>query len=227
MRAVIGDLVHRHVGHPAVIVGGAPSRLNEIAACPEGAVWFSVNDHGLRARATCDYICALDPIAEELKGRGAPVLSTQRSADVRAFEMRCANSAIFAAWCAWVMGCAPIVVIGVECYAGKTYAHDPDAESAGRLFTVAQHLDRWQMLTRIAPGLMLRPVGGPLLQIFPRHQPSENAAPSADLAIVRAAAAGVRLQMRFRYEGYKQGERVELSEAEARRFIAARAAARI
>lgn len=226
MRAVIGDCVHRHFGRAAVIVGGAPSRLNEIEACPQDTVWFSVNDHGLRARGICDYIAALDPIAEELKGRGAPVLSTRRSADVLAFELRCANSGIFAAWCAWVMGCAPIVPIGIECYTGGTYAHDLRAESAGRRFTLEQHLDRWAMLGRIAPGVMVRPVGGPLLRMFPRYDPAEPAAPIADAETLRRAAIGETLRFTRRHEEFAKGEVERFSKTEARRLIAARAAER-
>lgn len=230
MPAAIGDFVHRHAGRAAVVVGGAPSRLNEIAACPADAVWFSVNAHGLLARAHlnlgCDYIAALDPIAGELKGRGAPVLSTQRSADVLVFEMRCANSAIFAAWCAWVMGCAPIVVIGVECYAGKTYAHDPEAESAGRRFTVEQHLERWRLLARIAPGLMLRPVGGPLLQVFPRYDAAEACTAIADADVLRSASAGETLRFTRRYEGFAKGDVERFPKDQAQRLIAAKAAVR-
>lgn len=230
MRAVIGDYVRRHLGRSAVIVGGAPSRLNEIEACPQDAVWFSVNEHGLRARAHCspgcDYIAALDPIAEELKGRGAPVLSTRRSADVIAFELRCANSGIFAAWCAWVMGCAPIVPIGIECYTGGTYAHDVHAESAGRRFTLEQHLDRWAMLRRIASDIQVRAVGGPLLRIFPPYDPKEPAAAIADAETLRAASAGETLRFTRRHGQFAKDAVEQFSKTEARRLIAARAVVR-
>ena len=93
MRAVIGDYAHRHLGRTAVVVGGAPSRLTEIEYCPADAVWFSANQHGLLARGRCDYIVSSDDIGETLKGRGAPVISRRRYADVQVFELRLPNSA--------------------------------------------------------------------------------------------------------------------------------------
>ena len=227
MRATLADCAHRHAGRTAVIVGGAPSRLNEIALCPEDAAWFSVNEHGLLARpGGIDYIAALDKKNEVLKGRGAPVISIRRFADILVFEKRLPNSAALAAFAAWAMGCAPIVLIGVECYAGATYAHAPDAESSGHHITPAQHLARWKLLERIAPGAMIRPAGGPLLELWPRYDANEPCTPLADLATIRAATEGATVRFVRRHGEFAAGQVAQVAKEEARRLFAERKAVR-
>lgn len=227
MHATLADCVHRHYGCAAVIVGGAPSRLTEISACPSDAIRFSVNEHGLLAYGTCDYTVAQDPIADSLKGRGPQLISTRRSsADILAFETRCANSAILACFAAWIMGCAPIVVIGVECYAGRAYAHDPFAPSAGFRMKPEKHLERWRILLNLAPGAMVRPVGGPLTEIWPKYEPDQQLLFIAPEDLARAAARGERVRFRRPHEGFERGAIAEVSKPEALRFIGARAAER-
>lgn len=225
MRRTIGELAHAHAGRAGVVIGGAPSRLTEIAACPADALYVSVNAHGLMARA-CDYVCAKDAIGETLKGRGAPVISGKPFADILVFERRLGDSAQLACFALWVMGCAPIIVIGVECYQGATYAHDPRAVSSGQSLTLAQHLTRWRALLNLAPGAMVRPVGGPLTAIFPRYDAREAPLPIADRDAVRAAAGGVRLKFTRPHAGYARDQVAEFSKSEARRLIAENAAVR-
>jgi hypothetical protein len=160
-------LAGRHRGRVAVVIGGAPSRLTEIAQCPEDAVYLSAKDHGCKQRR-CDYIASLENVEARLRPYGVPIISRRPWADIRVDEKRLPNSAALGAWWLWTQGCVPIIIIGVECYQGGTYADNPKAKSAGRTRPLAWHLEIWSRLKTVAPGGDFRTVGGPLLALFPR-----------------------------------------------------------
>jgi hypothetical protein len=170
---LLNELAGHHRGRIAVVIGGAPSRLTEIAQCPEDAVFLSANDHGCKQRR-CDYIASLENFEALFRPYGVPIISRRPWADFVVQEKRLPNSAALGAWAAWVMGCAPIIIIGVECYQGGTYADDSTAKSAGRDRPLAWHLEIWSRLKTVAPGGDFCTVGGPLLTIFPRWPAMSN-----------------------------------------------------
>ncbi|MCK9468483.1 MAG: hypothetical protein M0Q49_03605 [Porticoccaceae bacterium] len=65
------------------------------------------------------------------------------------------------------MGCAPIIVIGMDCYTGATYFHNPAARSSGEWLPLDGHLDKWRRLIELAPDADVRAPGGPLAALFP------------------------------------------------------------
>lgn len=195
----LSDLVHAHVGRPAIVLGGAPcwpEDYERVRAWPDSvrAVVLAANDHAFRRPIEVDYIVACDNhMRERLVIYRRPIISPRHWADYRVLHQVVSNSAALAAVAAWVMGCAPIIVCGVELYAGDTYAHDPKAPSVGKTISVPQHLRRWEKLTAATPGAQIRPVDGPLLALWPRWDPLEASAAPAPAESIRRIVAGERV----------------------------------
>lgn len=193
------DLVHAHLGRPAVVLGGAPcwpEDYERVRAWPDSvrAVVLAANDHAFRRPVEVDYAVACDnPMRERLAIHRRPIISPRHWADYRVLHQVVSNSGALAVVAAWVMGCAPIIVCGVEFYAGDTYAHDPKAPSVGKTVSVPQHLRRWEKLTAATPGAQIRPVGGPLLQLWPAWDPIEPAADPAPADVIRRIVGGERV----------------------------------
>lgn len=214
----ISDLVWKHKGQPAVIVGGAPSRLTDQQFCPKNAVFLSANDHGYR-QVMCDYGACCEDLEGPMRLHKVPVISRQIWADYRVFDKPIPNSAILAAFAAWVMGCAPIVITGVECYQGKTYPDDPKLKTSGHNVPLKGHLLRWARLSNMAPGSQIRAVSGPLLDIFQRYNPVETAYGPNSEELILSLCRGKQVEMlRSEYVGRhlrEKGEIVEVTEMEA------------
>lgn len=163
----VRELIHRHVGRCAVILGGGPSLSQYIDRAPRDALYIAVNDHGLRLLKdrpelqprAASYVVACDRIEErarfdigprDLPGPrrdrapwGLPVISRHMWADYRLTFLPAPNSGMTAAWLARLMGCAPIVLMGMDLWSGKTYHDAPDAKSTGQSIADTQHLRRW------------------------------------------------------------------------------------
>lgn len=190
----LAPLVHAHRGRPAVIIGGGPSRDAAMKEVPAGAVLFSANDHGVRYFARqqqlqrCNYIVACDRI--EARARrdvgeggtgepwGLPVISRLCFGDYRLLHMAAHSSGMMAAWAARIMGCAPIIVVGMDCYRGGTYADAPDAKSTGRNLSPEDHRKAWRRLCLSYPA-MYRAVRcyEPLRRDMGDYDPGEPAEP--------------------------------------------------
>ena len=73
-----------------------------------------------------------------------------------------------------MLGCSPIILCGMDCYAGGTYWHDETAESAGNNQTVETHVERWKKYaSEILENAETRVVSGPLQSVFDKYDPSE------------------------------------------------------
>lgn len=201
----LSDFIDIHRGRAALVMGGGPSMPAQLGREPEGSVYISANQHGCLLRP-CDYIVALDHWGPKRRFRhpdgrelllhelGAPVISVKREdAQIRIFEKPTANSGVVAAWVAWVMGCAPILLGGMDCYASGTYFHDAKALSSGTAVHVEGHLSRWQKLLQWAPDGMFRALGGPLTQLFREYDPAEPVEPIAARTGPLPGTAGHRI----------------------------------
>ena len=220
----VRELVHTHVGRPAVVMGGAPSLPDEIEQCPKDALYLSANEHGVKLIAErfpdrrCSYIVALDKILDRLDRWGVPIVSRHAWADYVILRFRLPdggqNSGMAAAWLARLMGCAPIIVIGVGCYSnGQAYWHAPKAQTNGFVTPPKEHIARWMMFKRMYPA-MYRTIGdGPLSWAVFDAQFDPNEKPEPELIGMRCE---VRLdKTTIRHRAVKKGEVLELDRIEA------------
>lgn len=225
----LADLIHAHAGRPALVMGGGESLPADLARAPEGCLLISANQHGCILR-TCDYIVSIDifegrklkmPDGSErtLRSFGVPIISVRREdADIRLFEKPTANSGATAAWVAWVMGCSPILLAGMNCYIGGTYFYDAKAISTGKAIMLSGHLGRWQKLKAAAPDGMFRVMSGPLKELFPVFDPAEPVRQHARPAAIKGTSGvTVSLSKRLTIGRMAVGPgQVELSDGELR-----------
>jgi hypothetical protein len=205
MRA-LSDLIHAHAGRPGMAMGGGVSLPANVAAAPANTVFASANQHGAFLRR-CDYIICCDDFSVKrfkhpdgrmvhLRDLGTPIISPRRGvADFWMTKAPINNSGITAAWVLWAMGCAPILLAGMDCFLGGTYFYDARAKSTGTHLALPHHLHKWQKLKAMLPTAPLRSMGGPLETLFPAYDPVEVFAPPADRAQVGRAVRGIMVRV--------------------------------
>lgn len=252
----VRSLVLKHVGRTAVILGGGPSLAKHVHECPIDALYIAVNDHGLRllkdrpklAPRAASYVVACDKIEERARADigmkdwpgpardgqpwGLPVISRHMWADYRLTFMPASNSGMAAAWLARLMGCAPIILTGMDLWNGKTYHDAPNARSSGHTIADTQHLRRWSTLLSRYPG-QYRTLGcSPLLQAKCAHyDPSEPAdkPPERDSLLKELQSAWVRLSRDtpVSHRPFAAGEVLELHIGEVDKLVKKRLAVRV
>lgn len=172
-------------------MGGGPSLVDAFPYFPPDAVLLSVNDHGCRfMRHTLgltrqpDYIVACDRIEQRVRfdirkpgtGEpwGVPLIGRWMFADYRMLFSVAPNSGVAAAWVARLMGCAPIILAGMDLYEGGTYFDDARGISTGRDIPPMEHRHRWYRLPAKYPA-MYRMLGGDavLASRFGVYDPAE------------------------------------------------------
>jgi hypothetical protein len=252
----VRELLHSQAGRTAVIVGGGCSLNKWIAAAPREALYISVNDHGTRlfkdrpelARA-CELIVACDFIEERAradvgrhtadKGRdakpwGLPVVSTYMWADYRLLFMPGPSSGMAAAFIARLLGCSPILLLGMDCFAGGTYYDDPHAQSTGHDATATEHLNRWRTLLEKFPAqyrtMGCYPALRELCGVFDPREARHRAVDRAQLEReLTSESARMRLlrDTLISMRPFTAGSVLELHRNEATKLINKRLAARV
>lgn len=227
----LGQLVQRELDRPAMILGGGGSLPAALDRAPDGAVFFSVNEHGCML-VECDYAVYLDgAVGPRLREFDVVRISQHRNdTEYRLIEFtNPGNSSILAAWVAYMLGCNPIVLCGMDCYVGATYWHSPGADSPGKHITTDAHLARWR---KHAAGMLapanVRAMAGPLVDIFGQYDPLEvlppREIPEIPAAPERAAKLdGVLIRITrgvvINSETYSPGETERVSVGMAKRIV--------
>lgn len=203
--------------------------VQDAERAPADAVRFSSNQHGC-LWGRCDYIVAIDNLATRPFVRedgsqyhvtefGVPILSPRRNlATYRMFSQPASSSGVSAAWCAWVCGCSPILLAGMDCYTVGTYWHFKKARSTGNGAKLVNHFNRWRSLVKVAPGIQLRVMSGPLAEIFPPWDAEQPTAPSTPREVLDKAARGCSAKVLKDWvippQKYRVGEIIELTQTE-------------
>jgi hypothetical protein len=199
--ASVVDLYLKHVGRPAIIVGGGPSAPSQLASLPrpvvEQAVIVSANGHAPKLGLRPDYVFCKDHTHTEtresmealLRPIGAPIVSRQYWADFRAPQWPIqGNSGQMALALGVLLGCAPVIGIGFDCYQNGTYFHNLDVQnvSAGR--RPGYWASRFSRLAlRLNPS-HIRALDGPLTHAFKHYDPSETFVGTAIPPVLRIYA---------------------------------------
>lgn len=209
--------------------------IEDAERAPEDCVKISANQHGCLWKK-CDFIVSIDNLARRpleredkstylLRDFNTPIISPRRDlATYRMFKQPTSSSGVSAAWCAWVMGCAPILLAGMSLYKeGKkaVYWHNKEAKSSGVLIPITNHFNRWEMMVREAGMIQLRVMSGPLLERYPAYDPNEPPPAPPARELIEKAIGGVRVKViakewKLPPDLYKRDQIVEVSDGEAR-----------
>jgi hypothetical protein len=225
----LSDFALAYAGRPAVVMGGGMSLPEQASRTitPDGWIRFAANEHAAKIGIRCDFIVSVDNIPEKVLPFGVPVITTRRWGQIRMFKQPSPVSGVCAAWAAWVMGCAPIVLLGMDLYVGGTYCHDPKAKSSGNAVSFAHHVSRWEKLKQLLPAAPIYVVDGPLLKVFPQYRGKNTGFALPERAAVLKQTAGIVVAIRkpieFKPHSYAAGMTAELTESEARQALRANA----
>lgn len=182
----------------AIIVGGGPSAPSDLKKIPHGgkAVIISANNHAFKLKLKPDYIWCKDHLRiypgylergrkreymeRELRPYGVPIVGPNFWCDYRAIEWPLTqfNSGQQALAFAVLLGCAPIIPIGMDCFAGDTYFHDKTAPNISKGRKPGYWVSRLQKLkAAIGQPNPLRGISGLALKTFGEYRSDRHPAP--------------------------------------------------
>lgn len=194
VRWLLSRLVMAHKGKRAIIIGGGPSAPEQLARIPnwQESVIISANAHALKLEIQPHYVWCKDHIRckprkealrtpreymePDVRRLGAPVMGPNYWADYRAIDwpLNNANSGMQALGAAALMGCRPIVPVGMDCFQGSTYFHSPHEDNVS-LRRPSSYWNRRLGLIRTAlRGAVLRGMGGIPALVFGQYRPEET-----------------------------------------------------
>lgn len=235
----VRDLVGISHGVASVVMGGGSSRLAAMPQCPPHAIYISANDHGCRhflqhpdPARRISYVVACDKIEQRVKHYGLPIISRHMFADYRLLFMPAPSSGMSGAWLARLMGCAPIILTGMDLYVGPTYADDAAAQSTGHILSERQHLERWHRMMVAYPA-QYRTIG--CSKLLENHcgcyDPSERPEPVLDANRLSFELQGEWIKLTadsiISMRPFRSGEVLELTRGEAQKLVRERRAVRV
>lgn len=174
-------LIMRHAGRPAFILGGADSLSEDLKHCPPEAVIISASGEGSKL-SNIDYVVSIDAfdmMQETVSRISAPFINPDPRADYVCINRMHGYSGLEAVRCAWVMGCAPIILGGFDLYS-KIIRGKMDKQ-----------IRKWKRLADMFPSATIRPVSGPLVEVFRQYDPDETPPLPDKSRIIEALSGGI------------------------------------
>lgn len=215
------DIEGAQKGRPAIVLCGGPSlpeQYEKVRTHLPDAVLLSANHHGAKFTA-CDYIVCADkwrkfhPVMPDYE---VPIIAPYSDCDFRLISYpNMGNTGMQTVWCAFVLGCCPIVICGADCFMGDTYWWDKNHESGGFRTPPSHHLNTWNYtVKKFCPEEIIRSAGGPLVEVFGEFDPEEDVHQVQSKPTRRILAKGVKIEMTrntlLRGEPYHKDEVIEV-----------------
>jgi hypothetical protein len=247
---LISTLFDRWASKPILVIGGGPSVIRDLINYdgPEPVAVISANAHGCRqTRFKVDLLVNVDKIHTEqrkpmeplLRPYGVPIVNKHSWADYRLpdwnFPM---NSGITGIAVAAMLGGDPIITTGIDLWVtGREYFHDPDVVARhkqknvvrrGRTMPLyANAVKRLRNLTLFVGESNIRPLSGPLTDVYRRYNPREVLPPRRDCAYrvkwLAEKTSYARASKQFNFDHrdvVHEGTQLALSKTEAARYRA-------
>ena len=251
VQELISSLFDKWAGKPILVIGGGPSALTDLLNWPENVnpvAVLSANQHGCRqTRFPVDLLVNVDKIHTErrvamstiLRPYGIPIVNRHSWADYRLADWDfSANSGITAVAVAVALGGNPVIVTGIDMWeSGRQYFHDEDVialasgtrpprvhrRETNKHVQMRSAQKRLNVLASFARGANIRPMSGPMTNVFERFDPQATI-PTATACAYRKAHTN-EYTVRFRAQSdlnfeqrdvVKVGTVLALSRTEAR-----------
>lgn len=179
----LSSLQKVHKGQPAAVLGGGTSLPEDMRRLPSGSLLIAVNDHALHIGVKPDYMVFMDDpnikpsliqVVDEWHSEQHGLRVTEGLAwtdvDLRGVVRPDLRSGIWSAWFAMYLGCAPILLCGMDLYTNAVkYCHDKD-EIMGHKYIfdepLEKHLNDWSSLIKYKDAKHIRAMSGPLSDLF-------------------------------------------------------------
>lgn len=202
MQKLVTELFGRWDGKMALVIGGGPSVLGDfkkLTVVPDLVI--SANEHGFyQDRFKVDLITNVDkihagkggPMEGHLRPFGVPIVNRHSWADYRLPDWTlAANTGLQAIALAALLGANPILVTGIDMWAGgRRYFHDKGAKAPKpgqprQLRGAARRRDRERVkpLVQFCAGAHVRPISGALTEWFKQYDPTEVYKPARPVGL--------------------------------------------
>lgn len=174
------DLHNVHAGRPAAILGGGTALRDDMQLLPPDTVLIAVNDHAFHIGVEPDYMVVMDDpkikpelsrIVREWRG-GLRVneLLDYSDVDLRGVVRPELRTGIWSAWLAMYLGCAPILLCGMDLYTNPVKYCHPHDEFMGHKYIfdepLENHIKDWRKLEKYPGHKRIRAMSGPLIEVF-------------------------------------------------------------
>jgi ubiquinone/menaquinone biosynthesis C-methylase UbiE len=192
----------RHRGATFIVLGGGSSLGPQMAGAPP-ALRISANEHGC-CWGPCDYVSAMDDIADKVRPFGLPVIGRHRdTCDYLAQPFPGVHwTGAQAVYHAYVMGAHLVLLAGMDLYQDLL-----PRTPGGRQTPLETHLEAWQVIKDKLP-VAVRALGGPLVDVFGMYDPAEvvpapgplpriEPASRVETCLVQVRAGGALLGRRY------------------------------
>lgn len=169
---------------PILVIGGGPSAIRDLAWIPKEVEFkavLSANGHGFQqAYIAPTHIVCMDHkhsetgefMEEVVRQYSVPIITRHWWGDYRIpDEYLRLNSGMAAVVVAVMLGGDPVIVVGLDCYTGPTYFHDPDAitaQSKAPWPRFERQINRVKLQTA---GANIRAMSGPMMRAFGAYVP--------------------------------------------------------
>lgn len=235
MAHLITQKIDSHPG-TILVVGGGPSVTDDLASLPSSfkpSCVISANAHGFKqGYFKIDYIVCMDHLHSETKESmeklmrpyGVPIITRHWWGDYRIpnrpIYLRL-NSGFAAIAIGVLMGGNPVVVTGLDCYRGDTYFHNVRAKTCQSGVAWSRFSRQIDRLQKLAASANIRPMRGPLADVFPRYDPDEvfEAPFVTAMRKTREYEAHTAAAFHWALADLPAGARFPVSEKEARHMI--------
>ena len=180
----MSEFYDRFAGRAAAVLGGGPSLPGDMNRLPEGCVLIAVNYHAFLFCKPDFVVYNDDPgpvpaMMDVVRNGGAVRVSPDRMSTDVVFDVDVWTgfySSNTAAWFASWMGCAPVILCGMDCYQGeRKYCHDFAGDAPCLHYPLEHHIRPWMEDAR---NLCRHPerivaMSGPLVGVFGRYETAD------------------------------------------------------
>lgn len=233
-------LIDRWAGQPILVLGGGRSVSKDLPTLKIAPTCvISANSHGVhQSRFPVDLIVNVDkvhcflkqPMEKILRPLGIPIVNRHSWADYRIPDWTLAgNTGITSIAIACALGGNPIIVTGIDMWSeGRVYFHDDPSQQKPhkerRVRISVNKRDRMALtpLQRFAQGANIRPMSGPMCDMFKKYNPAEMLPPTQPIPyrsrLIAMKSVTVEATRPFRFSNMdfvSVGQRIVLSPKEA------------
>ncbi len=188
-KILLSSLHNKFTGRPAAVLGGGPSLPEDIKRLPADCILIAVNYHGFYhcpPGKQIDFMVYNDtPDTNPLQAKAvsehkAVHFSPEPTSDIIFGDVQVWTgffSSNTAAWFALFLGCAPVILCGMDCYQGPV-KHCPPSDYSSPIFDMGLDffIRPWveECKNLVPHPERLRAMSGPLVPLFGAYGPAEQ-----------------------------------------------------
>jgi hypothetical protein len=178
-KTLMSEYRNLYRGRPAAVLGGGPSLPIDMGKLPVNCVMIAVNFHALQL-CSPEFMVYNDPpelnsaMEEAVRSFNGIRVSPEPTSDIKMDVAAWIGfySSNFATWFALWLGCAPVILCGMDCYQGEQkYFHEYEDKPHFH-YPLDHHIAPWREEAKnMLPNWQrVKVMSGPLVDVFGAYQ---------------------------------------------------------